>query len=276
MNQESAEAPPASSPIGQAILPPDIIHGASGYFDGLCSFCGTKGRFEGELRLARAEFPCPSCKATLRYRDQAAAILSHCADGTELFLEAFVRTERSKSLRILEAAIGGPFIRRFKALPHYRQCYLFDDVPIGEMRDGILCQNLKALSYASNSFDLVVTSDVMEHVDDVEAVIAEIARVLRPGGAHVFSIPMYVPIREKSISRARIVDGSIEHLVEPRYHRSGTGTPSLVFTDFGADLLAMHRRAGLRARFQSSHQLIERLRHFPTVVAIKDQVRLPA
>jgi 2-polyprenyl-6-hydroxyphenyl methylase/3-demethylubiquinone-9 3-methyltransferase len=40
----------------------------------------------------------------------------------------------------------------------------------------------EVLPYPEGAFDLVTCCDVLEHVDDVDRVIAEIARVLRPGG----------------------------------------------------------------------------------------------
>jgi len=39
------------------------------------------------------------------------------------------------------------------------------------------------------SFDFVFSNSVLEHIDDVEAVIAEAARVLRPGGTFLFTVP---------------------------------------------------------------------------------------
>jgi 2-polyprenyl-6-hydroxyphenyl methylase/3-demethylubiquinone-9 3-methyltransferase len=44
----------------------------------------------------------------------------------------------------------------------------------------------EALPYANDSFDVVFCCDVLEHVRDLPKVIAEIARVLKPGGAFVF------------------------------------------------------------------------------------------
>ncbi len=49
-------------------------------------------------------------------------------------------------------------------------------------------QNLKAES--KNSYDLVLCSDVLEHVDDIQAV-KEISRILAPGGLLVFSVPAH-------------------------------------------------------------------------------------
>ncbi|MEE8407804.1 MAG: methyltransferase domain-containing protein, partial [Acidimicrobiia bacterium] len=40
-----------------------------------------------------------------------------------------------------------------------------------------------------DSVDAVTCSEVLEHVEDPDAVVAEISRVLRPGGLLVFSMP---------------------------------------------------------------------------------------
>jgi 2-polyprenyl-6-hydroxyphenyl methylase / 3-demethylubiquinone-9 3-methyltransferase len=42
------------------------------------------------------------------------------------------------------------------------------------------------LPFADGAFDVVACCDVLEHVDDVGRVIAEVARVLRPGGLFLF------------------------------------------------------------------------------------------
>ncbi len=238
-------------------------------YAGQCEMCGAKGEFVGTSLGARESFPCPTCRATLRYREQAGAILTHFGRGRFSFFTRFVRFPECQNLAILEAAIRGPFTRHLKGHPGYVQSYLFEDVPPGDSRDGVVCQNLEAMTFAAESFDLVITSDVMEHVADVERVVAEVARVLKPGGAHVFSIPLKFPLRDHSQARARLVGGEIEHLMEPRYHRSGTDTPSLVFTDFGRDLVDLHARHGLRATFHRSHPLVKRLVHSAAVIAVR-------
>ncbi|HEY1816654.1 MAG TPA: class I SAM-dependent methyltransferase [Kofleriaceae bacterium] len=48
----------------------------------------------------------------------------------------------------------------------------------------------KDLPYDALSFDAVVISDVLEHVDDPEHLITELARVLRPGGRFVAFVPI--------------------------------------------------------------------------------------
>jgi 2-polyprenyl-6-hydroxyphenyl methylase / 3-demethylubiquinone-9 3-methyltransferase len=45
---------------------------------------------------------------------------------------------------------------------------------------------LERLPFAGGSFDAVVAADVLEHVPDLPAATAELARVLRPGGSFLF------------------------------------------------------------------------------------------
>jgi 2-polyprenyl-6-hydroxyphenyl methylase/3-demethylubiquinone-9 3-methyltransferase len=51
---------------------------------------------------------------------------------------------------------------------------------------GYQCARGEALPFADDSFDVVYCCDVLEHVNDVGEVIAEIARVLKPRGTFLF------------------------------------------------------------------------------------------
>lgn len=44
----------------------------------------------------------------------------------------------------------------------------------------------EALPFADSSFDLAFCCDVLEHVSDLDRVVSETARVLRPGGVYLF------------------------------------------------------------------------------------------
>ena len=216
-------------------------------YDGLCAICGAKGSFERKGQPSvREAFQCPSCRASLRYRDQAAAILDEFGQGLEISLNRLVRRGLLDEVQIYEPALGGPFVNLFSGLPNYRRSYYWDGGNSGDVRSGVQFEDLCSLSFDDHSFDLVITSDVFEHILNPDAAAAEIARVLKVGGIHVFSIPSQWPFPETSTSRIRIVDDEIEHLLPARYHRAGDGSPSLVITDFGADIVERFSAFGLR------------------------------
>lgn len=52
----------------------------------------------------------------------------------------------------------------------------------------------KPLPYRDAAFDVVVCEQVLEHVDEPRRALAEIARVLRPGGFLVFGVPTFPPL----------------------------------------------------------------------------------
>ncbi|HET9060861.1 MAG TPA: class I SAM-dependent methyltransferase [Acidimicrobiales bacterium] len=51
----------------------------------------------------------------------------------------------------------------------------------------------RTLPFADEAFDCVVASEVLEHVPDDERVVAELARVLRPGGVMAVTVPRWGP-----------------------------------------------------------------------------------
>jgi len=50
--------------------------------------------------------------------------------------------------------------------------------------------SIDALPFEDDSFDMLCALDVIEHVSDDEKAFSEIARVLRPGGTFILSIPL--------------------------------------------------------------------------------------
>jgi SAM-dependent methyltransferase len=64
--------------------------------------------------------------------------------------------------------------------------YIGVDVGSNPFADDLI-QPGAALNYADNSFDIVLSSQVLEHVEDVNQYMSEIKRVLRPGGIVLLS-----------------------------------------------------------------------------------------
>jgi SAM-dependent methyltransferase len=153
---------------------------------------------------------CSVCRSTLRCMALAQAIL-HFYDAAGNFAE-FARSEAARRLSILEINEAGGVSAYLARLPR-RTFASFPHV------------DLQALPYADESFDLVVHSDTLEHIADPVRGLAECRRVLRKGGACIFTVPIVVGRLTRS--RAGLA---------PSYHGTeADGEGYLVQTEFGAD-----------------------------------------
>jgi len=115
----------------------------------------------------------------------------------------------------------------------------------GEIVDGILNQDLQRTSFEDESFDIVITSEVFEHIPDAVAAEKEVMRILRKGGVYCFTVP-FLPAGDHDIVLAEMhKNGKIEYFAEPQFHsdpiRPGEG--ALVYR-----LFSFH---DLKQRFQA-------------------------
>jgi len=100
-------------------------------------------------------------------------------------------------------------------------------------KDGAVCEDITALGFGNESLDLIVSSDVLEHVPRLDKALSESARVLRPGGAHLFTVPPRAMTRK----RAEIVAGKVIHFEPPEHHLDPLSAEGiLAFWDIGPDL----------------------------------------
>jgi ubiquinone/menaquinone biosynthesis C-methylase UbiE len=100
--------------------------------------------------------------------------------------------------QVLDAACGRGFVLNF--LREVSDCSLvgqdleYDYVrqaraQLGKREIGLSNGDLCHLSFADHTFDKVILAEVLEHLDDDRAGLAEAVRVTRPGGMIVISVP---------------------------------------------------------------------------------------
>jgi GT2 family glycosyltransferase/glycosyltransferase involved in cell wall biosynthesis/SAM-dependent methyltransferase len=122
--------------------------------------------------------------------------------------------------------------------------YLGEDVTPGKVVKGIRHEDVERLSFKDESFDIIISNDVLEHVVNPGKALVEACRVLRPQGELLMTVPFHIS-EEKSRRRAKLVNGKLEHILPPVYHGNPVSEDgSLVFTDFGWDFLQDIRNAG--------------------------------
>lgn len=116
----------------------------------------------------------------------------------------------------------------------------------GQLIGGVRHEDLCRLSFADNSFDVVLSLDVLEHVENLRAALEECLRVLAPGGTLIFSAPTQFD-RPEIIDRVVTgPDGELQFLAPPEYHGNpvGNGEGSLCFRYLGLNILDMLRTLG--------------------------------
>lgn len=233
-------------------------------YEGLCAVCGRVGRFQRDGRSMRETFPCPTCRASLRYRHQAEVLLAHYSTRGSASLEALCSEPRFAASTIFEPGIVGPFRSRLSALRGYVCSGYWADVAPGDRRDGVRCEDLEALSFGDESLDLILSSDILEHVRRPDRAFAETFRVLRPGRSHIFTVPFLFPLEEVTRPRVDVSGPHDVHLLEPVYHRNPLDPEgALVYNDFGLDLVGRLEDVGFHVRLPRG------LHHTLTVVATR-------
>jgi SAM-dependent methyltransferase len=154
-----------------------------------------------------------------------------------LTLETYFPSWRSLTIHESSPSNRGASRRLAKECTQYIPSQFFPDKEPGSIVGEFRCENLEALTFADESIDLHVTQDVMEHVFHPSKVFSEIARTLKPGGAHIFTVPI-VNKNKPSNHRARVSDdGHVFHLEPPVYHGNPINDKgSLVTVDWGFDI----------------------------------------
>ena len=75
-------------------------------------------------------------------------------------------------------------------ISNYIKTYYSTSVPVGFINaDGLRCENIKQTSFDDTSVDVMISSDVLEHVPDIEAAFIETKRILKLSGFQIFTVP---------------------------------------------------------------------------------------
>lgn len=175
---------------------------------------------------------CLHCRANLRY-EMLASHIRECYPQLE-------------QLDVLELDFNSPLRPILLHARSYMPSFYRDNVLPGTYSEnGVICQDITRLTLPDESLDLVVSSDVLEHVPDFTAALRESWRVLRSGGAHLFTVPPRAVTRR----RAQIEGGRVVHLLEPEYHLDPLSREGvLAFWDFGPDMADHFHQDGMSLR----------------------------
>lgn len=179
---------------------------------------------------ARESMFCMLCGCSYRLRALARAISLYIApDVTDMSLKSLIEQKYADKLVVAEINSCGVLHSTLAAMPKLKYS------EYGSKNKAVPDEDLMDLSYADGSLDLVLTSDSLEHVPNPSRALQEIHRVLKPNGAHIFTVPMR--LNHNTVERTVLTaEGKPKYVKHQSYH--GSGEPDyLVWNEFGTDFI---------------------------------------
>lgn len=223
------------------------------YFSGMCNVCGCDTSFVyTEKESYRESLFCIHCRTISRYRSIARGVLRSIQDLTSIQASSISKLPAMNDtcLRIYDTQRSFYGLRSTYPLPDLLskckwisvETSVYDPAKTTGAQLGIhqTNQNIERLTYSDSSFDIVITSDVMEHVRLDDAAHREIRRILKPGGIYVFTVPTNRD--NETQTRVRVLDpldsSEDQFLVEKEFHDDSNiaGGKALTYRIYGKDL----------------------------------------
>jgi 2-polyprenyl-3-methyl-5-hydroxy-6-metoxy-1,4-benzoquinol methylase len=195
-------------------------------FDGVCPICRSKTKFTWTNPQDRDSLLCTTCDGYSVPRERALMLVldRERPMWRDLAIHESSPADRGASKYIKSEA------------KNYIASQFMKGVTLGQTAQGFRCEDLHKQTFSDSTFDIVFTLDVMEHVNDPELVLKDVARTLKPGGIYIFTTPTY----KYNVSTKRKAhfdeNGDVHFDGEPEYHGNpvdGAGSP--VTFHFGYD-----------------------------------------
>lgn len=194
-----------------------------------CPICGVQAaRFLPFGLDRRRNAQCPTCGSVERHR----LLWLYLVRNSDLL------RRRMTVLHSAPEACLEPILR---GLPNWRYRSVDRFNPAADIR-----ADLTNLPFPDRSFDAVLTSHVLEHIRDDRAAMAELARILRPGGQAIVMVP-YDPKRAETEEGADIAD--------PAERMARFGHP-FHFRIYGRALVSRLAASGFAVETVSSKRLL--------------------
>ncbi len=211
-------------PFFRSILPNSYFYSRKG----LCSCCDSKTTFYSYNDYLRSNYVCLNCNSLPRERALMQAIGRFYPNWKDLNIHESSPINRGASVKIS------------KGCKNYLVSQFFPNQPFGEMVKNVRNEDLENQKFENATFDLVITQDVFEHLNEPSKAFAEIHRTLKKGGAHILTVPIENRF-DSTVRWAKFnAEGKVTFLFTPEYHGNpvdNDGSP--VFWHYGYDIVEM-------------------------------------
>jgi len=192
---------------------------------GYCPCCEKDTKFVAKSEWLRDDYICENCDSIPRERALMLSLNRLYPDWRQLTIHESSPVFRGASKHIKEEC------------QNYIPTFYYPDRPLGSFWGEYRCENLENLTFANDSIDIHITQDVFEHILDPKQAFKEIARTLKPGGAHIFTVPLVNKSQPSKVRAYRLEDGTIRNILGPVFHGDPINEKgSLVTMDWGYDI----------------------------------------
>jgi hypothetical protein len=169
---------------------------------GFCPVCRENVIFFSENTWLRDHFICTNCGSIPRQRALMKVIENYYPNWMNLSIH-----ESSPG----DCSITG---RLKKLCKRYIGSQYYPKEEFGKIINGYRNENLEKQTFKDEMFDIIITQDVFEHIYNPKKAFSEIARTLKKGGAHIFTVPIISKFKETEVWATMGLEG------EPVFHKT--------------------------------------------------------
>jgi SAM-dependent methyltransferase len=218
---------------------------------GFCNVCGQNAEFYATHSTNyRESLYCSYCRSTARSRMLASGILQVVEAPSSRCIAELAKVKVGP--QILDTDCYSPIFQYLRNAKFYSSSVYLPELDFGaEVYSKVTNVNLEEMPFQDESFDIIVTSDVMEHVRRDHLAHAEIRRCLKPSGYYIFTVP-FVPQWEKNQIRVDSTGSEDVALMDNEYHGDPvSGKGILVYRIYGNELIEHMKELGFEVEFDS-------------------------
>lgn len=205
------------------------------------------GKDYNKMMIKRENYFCSFCKSNFRTRSHALSIVKALEFNNLNDFYTFLKN--NPSFQVYETANYWVFRNnKFKDLNNYIVSQYYQDYRWGEEVNGVRNENLEKLTFKKSVFDLIISSEVLEHVSNLSKALAEIRRVLKRNGFHIFTTPVDKRIKKTRLRAVKTKSGKIKYLLAPVFHGDDILSQVLAFRDFATDITKIIKKYKFKSK----------------------------
>jgi SAM-dependent methyltransferase len=217
---------------------------------GFCNVCGHEADFYvTQTTNYRESLHCNYCRSTARNRMLASGALEVIGNPSCRCIADLAKAAIGP--QILDTDCYSPIFHYLRQAKFYSSTVYLPEREFGtEVYSKVINVNLEDMPFQDESFDIIMTSDVMEHVRRDYLAHAEIHRCLKRFGYYIFTVP-FVPQWEKNQIRVNSSGAEDIPLMEKEYHGDPvSGKGILVYRIYGYELIQELKQMGFDVTFE--------------------------